>query len=142
MHNSNISESFQTLQKFHEENLAEIKENSVATSSMASELSSFLDILGAFYHLSCNFQEAVKTYKLSVALNEGNFEPAIKLAQVYIELGENEAAETIFNTLAINQKGVNLAWTLTHQASLFISRNKDGSYREEGLNQATAAVEK
>ncbi len=140
--NSNISESFKTLEKFHNENLSDIKANSVASGAMANKLSSFFDVLGTFYHLSCNFKEAVESYKKSIALNGDNIESAIKLAQVYIELGENDTAENIFDSLCTTQKEVNLAWSLTHQASLFISRNKDGSYREGGVTKATEAVER
>ena len=130
------------MQKFQKENLTEINSNNAPSSTVAKELSAYFDILGTFYHLSCNFKEAVNTYKASVALDGENIESAIKLAQIYIELGDVDGAEQIFDTLSRTQEGVNLAWSLTHQASLFISRKKDGGYREEGVTKASAAVDK
>lgn len=126
------------------------------------------DLLGAEMHLKCSLVKAVQHYQTSLKVltatdlgagagaapplsEEANnvvIETSLKLASVYVELGENVKAAEIYNSVLLLAKPaadgsphMEKAWILIHQVILHVSRDDAGNFNPEGLKLAIADLE-
>jgi tetratricopeptide (TPR) repeat protein len=106
------------------------------------DLCALYDILGTVHHLKCNFNMAVDSYQTAIKLNKNNLDPNLKLAAIYLELGELENARKIYDMLCESQMGLNLAWSLIHRSSLWITKNEKGDFIENAINLANSDIDK
>jgi len=109
--------------------------------SVRMNLSKLYDLFGSSLYLRCNFADAVDALEMSLKFDDANFEAALKLASISLELGELLNAESRLNFLCDTQLGDNLAWCLVHRASLWSSRNESGEYRSNAISLALGDLE-
>ena len=112
-------------------------------------LSTIFELGGTEKYLKCNLEGAINDLKQAVQLNDHNLDAHLKLASIYLELGELSNAakcyEEIINNIEIAEsqtKDIDLAWVLIHRSSLWVTRNDEGTYDSNAIEKAIKDVDK
>jgi tetratricopeptide (TPR) repeat protein len=137
----NISDGFKSLESYLP-TLVSTEEEKCLSPQARSNLSRLYDLFGSSFHLRCNFHRAIPSLEKALSLDSGNFEAALKLASIDLELGELEKSEKRLTDLCSTQSSENLAWCLVHRASLWSTRDKSGGYRSDAISLALSDIDK
>ena len=112
-------------------------------------LSTVLELCGTEKYLKCNLDEAINDFKQALQSNEHNFEAHLKLASIYLELGELSNAEKCYEDILSKlettdslTKNIDCAWVLVHRSSLWVTRNDEGVFLVDAIEKAISDIDR
>ena len=112
-------------------------------------ISTVLELCGTEKYLKCNLDEAINDFQLALKSNEHNFEAHLKLASIYVELGELSNAEKCYEDILSKVettdsliKNIDCAWVLVHRSSLWVARNEEGVFLADAIEKAICDIDR
>lgn len=110
--------------------------------------STVVELSGTEKYLKCNLDGAINDFNQAVQLNEHNFEAQLKLASIYLELGELDNAaktyEEIITKLETSEsttKDIEFAWVLVHRSSLWVTKNDEGALNPDAIEKSIKDID-
>lgn len=136
-----FSSAFSVLSTVSE--FAEVDRKS-ASPELKKQLILLHELLGTGQHLKCNLNAAIESYETTLGMDPTNLGTSLKLASVYLDLGEKTKAEEIYTKLIKEKESkseLEQAWVLIHSSSLWLTRDQMFAYPPNAVENAITAID-
>lgn len=125
--------------------VADMESESADGNGTASLYALMYELRGTEHHLKCNLDMAIAVYKKALEINPSSIDTKLKLASVYLDLGERAEAEKIYTELSPASESaegkITLSWVFVHSSSLWLTRDQSFKYPPNAVENALVAVD-
>jgi tetratricopeptide (TPR) repeat protein len=103
------------------------------------------ELRGTEHHLKCNLDLAIAAYQKALEIDPISVDTKLKLASVFLDLGERDKAEKIYTELSPTndtmEGNIALSWVFVHSSSLWLTRDATFKYPPQAVQNALVAVD-